>query len=100
MMKCPSCLPERRLTVGSFVHIVIVIPVASVEVRVSIVPSEPSWQQPSREDAEIMTISQVTVASSKQQQRMACGMSLLSRAVAMHVSAGVGSRSDNRDWSL
>ena len=99
MMKCTSWLSVRSLTVVSFVRITIVIHVASVEVRVSIVPSEPSWQQPSREDAEIMTISQVTVASSKQQQRMACGMSLLSRAVAMHVSAGVGLRSKTRDWS-
>ena len=81
------------MTVGSFVNIVIVIPVASVEVIVSIVPSENSQQQPSREDAEIMTISQVTVASSKKQQRIACGMPLLSRAVVMHVSAGVGSSS-------
>ena len=94
MMKCPLCQSERRLAVGSFVHIRTVIPVASVEVIVSIVPSENSWQQPSREDAEIMTISQVTVASSKRQQRIACGMSLLSRSVAMHVSAGVGSRSE------
>ena len=99
MMKCQSWLSVRRLTVVSFVRITIVIHVASVEVRVSIVPSEHSLQQPSREDAEIMTISQVTVASSKQQQRMACGMSLLSRAVAMHVSAGVGLRSKTRDWS-
>ena len=93
MMKCQSCLSERRLTVGSFVYIVIIIPVASVEVRVSIVPSGHSWQKPSREDAEIMTIFQVTDASSKMQQRLACGMSLLSRAAAMQISAGVGSRS-------
>ena len=100
MMKCPSCLSERRLAVISFVNIIIVIPVASVEVRVSIVPSGHSWQQPLREDAKLMTISQLTVASSKRQQRVACGMSFLSRADAMHVSAGVGSRSDTRDWSL
>ena len=59
-----------------------------------IVPSNHLWQQPSREDAEIMTKSQVTVASSKKQQRIGCGMSLLSHSVAMNVSAGVGSRSE------